>query len=101
MNISYTPFNCQFLVAENIGNGFVFTELYQFTETSKRFSLQLGSWNGKSGLNFTEDSLFQRRSDFQKEEVKIVPYVPVSFTEFSENFKRPALLRFFFWLFFF
>ena len=76
---SYIPFNCQFLIAEDslTKNEFVITELYQFSTTSRLYSSVVGSWRVSDNLNMINSGFFERRSNFWKEDVRIVPYIPV------------------------
>lgn len=59
-------------------NHAIIVEIYQIHEGSRTYSQPLGSWDYLQGLNITQATLFQRRSNFHNETVLIVPYLWVS-----------------------
>ena len=93
----YVPFNCRLIVAQetSLKNRFTLKEVYKFSPRSKLHSTILGFWEGPNALNMTKRSFFQRRSNFWKEQVRIIPYVPVSTPEslFNRKFKKKMVLK--------
>jgi hypothetical protein len=60
----YIPVDCEFLVARHSGDKAVLlTEVYRMAKNSPLYRQHYGAWN-PAGLQVSNESLVQRRSDF-------------------------------------
>ncbi|KAJ4445628.1 hypothetical protein ANN_12310 [Periplaneta americana] len=62
---TYVPVNCVFLVAQPQGGGFLLTEVYHVSQHHVLQADAFGMWNPKTGAQFTEKVLYERRRDLQ------------------------------------